>query len=147
MAGINYFLKPLSWKVLTDGGALLGKILPAQGSTIKIERQVAGSSKVRMVALNGAKSSRVLLKELTFHKGRGRLELKKPDYVLVIEEAELNGKPGLRAKAEPKQALKAPGSIRAVKAPGSIRKLPQEDMTGTWGAEANPGGGKQGDFA
>ena len=133
MADINYFIKPPSWEVLTDAGALLGNILPAKGSRIRIERQGARSSKVRMMALDGATPPRVLLKDFTFNKGKGRLELAKPDFLLVIEEAKHNGRPGLIAKAEAKPAVK--------KVPGPIRKLPQEDMTGTWGAEANPTGG------
>ena len=130
MADINYFLKPLSWKVLTNGGALLGKILPLKGSTIKIERQGAKSPKIRIVALDGA----VLLKDFKFEKLKGRLELTPPKagYVLIIEEVKANGKPRLKARAEP---------IQATRATVPVRKLPKEDMTGTWGAEANPGGG------
>lgn len=136
MADINYFLKPLSWKVLTSGGALLGKVLPLKGSTIKIERQAARSSKIRIVALEGDTPPRVLLKDFKFQKQKGRLELTPPKtgYVLIIEEAKANGRPRLKARAEPIQALKVPAA--------PLRKLPQEDMTGTWGAEANPGGGR-----
>ncbi|MEA2564627.1 MAG: hypothetical protein QOH06_6131 [Acidobacteriota bacterium] len=135
MADINYFLKPLSWKVLANGGALLGKILPLKGSMIKIERQAAGSPKIRIVALDGAASPRVLLKDFKFQKLKGRLELTPPkaDYVLIIEEDKTNGQLRVKARAEP---------IQPTRAAGPVRKLPKEDMTGTWGAEANPGGGK-----
>lgn len=124
MADINYFLK--SWRVTNDGGQLLGPMLPKKGSAVKIELQSNGLSKTyRLVATSGAKK---VLKDLKFQKGR--LELAKPNYVLIIEEAKSNGKPGLRARAQQGRTVKAP-----------LKPLPQEDMTGSWGAEANPGSG------
>src|SRR5215210_5010308 len=125
MTDINYFLKPPSWRVLRDGGPLLAKILPAKGSTIKIERHAAGSPKIRVVA-----GTKVLLKDFKFQKGRLEHTTLDPSFVLIIEEVKSKGKAGLTARVEQNRTVKAP-----------VKKLPKEDITGTWGAEANPGGG------
>lgn len=131
MADINYFLKPASWKVLTGGGPLLSKFLPAKGSTIRIERHAARSTKIRVVGIDGRGTTRVLLEDFKFQKEKGRLELKKLDFVVVIEDAKANGRNRVRAKVERGAALQGQAST----------PLPGQDITGTWGAEANPGGG------
>ena len=97
MADINYFLEPKSWKV-TAGSGPLSQILPAKGSSVRIEEQPNGS----------------------------------------VEQDKAKGKKGLKGKVE-----------RPAK-PKGVKPLPGRDMTGTWGAETNPGsgsggGGKQGD--
>jgi len=128
MADINYFLKPESWKV-TAGSGQLTKYLPAKGSTVKFEAEQNGSSKTFRIAPAGR--SRIKPREgFKYLKGRLELPLNDANCVLVIEQedradgiARLKGRVEARAKGK------------------GIKQKPGLDMTGTWGAETNPGSG------
>jgi hypothetical protein len=126
MADLNYFLQ--SWKV-TDGSGQLTKHLPAKGSTVKIEPQQNGSSKAFRIAPAGR--SRIKPREgFKYLNGRLELPLKDTNCVLIIEQEDrADGVARLKGRVESRAKGKG------------IKQKPGLEVTGTWGAETNPGSG------
>jgi hypothetical protein len=126
MAEKSYFLKPESWTVI-DGTGALTQFLPAKGSLRIVETQNGAKTTFRIVPVG---RSRFKAREgFTFLQGRLEQTIKGTDGVLIIDQGESSdGKDRLMARVErrPKRGVK---------------KLSAQDVSGTWGAETNPGGG------
>jgi hypothetical protein len=116
MADMSYFLKPGGWKI-TRRDEVCGKILPT-GGTVLIGRAESGKG-CSLAWVDGGNCLRLVTlaepsgKQLTW---KGLLRHETGDYGITVKK----GKKGIE---------------------GTVEMSRGKNMSGTWGAEANPGGG------
>ncbi|HWM91580.1 MAG TPA: hypothetical protein VN493_12510 [Thermoanaerobaculia bacterium] len=130
MAGITHFLRPEGWKITRVDG-LAAKILPAKGSTIMIGLQDGALCQVYRLALVDQSKAIRVLDGFWFQNNRLELPIRLSgrEYLLTVEA---NGNDQLKGGLELRSPAKAAAALRSRPEPTG--------QSGTWGAEANPGG-------
>jgi hypothetical protein len=125
MPKTNHFLEPGGWKI-TRMDEVCASIFPKEGSTILIGRAKTKAGTYRLAWMDGTECLHILDGlEMKGKRLETRLQRSGYEYVIVVESrggSEILGKvtgKALQGRSKP----------------------PILNMSGTWGAEANPGGG------